>query len=428
MGETQINKPKRDVFMTKIILAFLVFLIVSWVNAKRKHSWLTPSSFLISLYTFSLLMAIVDIPLNDDTLILQNKYWGASAFMTIMLLVFLYPILRFDESKINRLKLPSRRVLNCFSSIIIILSFIAILYYIPTVINLLRGDLGALRNALYAGEEYVEAGLMNTIASVSSSLYVFALLMFYIYLIVGGGKWRIVLLFISSFSNIFHVLTFVGRDGVVFWIFAFLYLYLLFSPFLSIKHKSKLKKISIIVISVMLIPFILISIGRFQESTGTLNSIVNYFGQPFVYGSLYFGIDNPPLDPGNTFPLFYEFTGIAMPKGTGRWEMGGTVSWVFGTFLKSLYSSLGGLPGLLLFCFFSGTFFIIVFGKKKSIFSFSKMFIYILYFEVYAQGVFYFRQYTRGGNLFILICLILSLVFSFMPQIVKKPIYVNRVC
>ena len=412
--------------MSKIILAFLFFAIVACGNARRKHSWLTSSSFLICLYTFSVLMTIVDIPLNGDTLVLRDNYWGASAFMTVMILAFLYPMLHFDESQIQQLKLPSKSVLSAFSNGIIVLSLFSIFYYIPTVWGLLHGDLGALRNALYAGEEYVEAGLLNTIASTSSSMYVFALLLFFIYLILGASKWRLVLLFISSLSNVVHVLAYVGRDGVVFWIFAFLYLYLFFSPFLQKESKTKIKKIAIISGGILLVPFMLISIGRFQDNTGTFNSIVNYFGQPFIHGTLYFGLDNPPLDPGHSFPLFYEFTGLRMPEGTGMWEEGGTMSWVFGTFLKSLNESLGGFWGLLVFCLVSATIFVVTFGKRMARISFSKLFVYILYFEVYSQGVFYFRQYTRGGNLFILLCFLMAIVFNVLQKL-GRPIVIERI-
>ena len=59
---------------------------------------------------------------------------------------------------------------------------------------------------------------------------------------------------------------------------------------------------------------------------------------------------------------------------------------------------LFGLSSLLLFT--------IVIGKKKPVFRFNHIIIYLLFFQVVGEGVFYFRQYTRGGNLFILLCLI----------------------
>lgn len=400
--------------MAKVILAFLAFFIVAWLNARKKGTWFSSSSVLICIYTVSILFSVIDIPVNDERLILQNKYWGPAMFMVVMLFAFLGPFLFFDESKVDRIKLPNKRILDLFSTIIIILSFYSIAYFAPTVLKILQGDLGALRNALYAGEKYVEEGIWNTIASTASSFYVFALLLFFIYLSIGGSKTRIALLFISSMSNPIHVLAYVGRDGVVYWIFAFAFLYCLFRPYLSSQKRKHLKKTALYFGTILLIPFILISVGRFEDDAGTSNSIVSYLGQPFVFGTLYFGIDNPPVDPGYAFPLFYEFTGIPMPESAGRWEMGGTVSWVFGTFLKSLYSAFGGLIGLLIFCFITGFFFIRVMGKQKRTLAFSKIFIYILYFEVLGQGVFYFRQYTRGGNLFILLCLLIAITFNII--------------
>ena len=67
-----------------------------------------------------------------------------------------------------------------------------------------------------------------------------------------------------------------------------------------------------------------------------------------------------------------------------------------------------------------------VFGKKRTTFLFSSVFIYILYFEVYSQGVFYFRQYTRGGNLFILLCFLMALIFNVL-QNSGKPIVIERI-
>ena len=166
----------------------------------------------------------------------------------------------------------------------------------------------------------------------------------------------------------------------------------------------------------LLIPFMLITIRRFDDNLGVGNSIVSYLGQPFVEGTLYFGIDNPPVSPGQSFPLYYEITGQKMPEGFDRWEKGGTVSWVFGTFLKSLYQSLGNSFNLVLCCLLFGLLFLLIFRRNIKTLSFSKIFVYILYFQILSQGVFYFRQYTRGGNLFIVLCFFFSFFFSLVQD------------
>ena len=408
------------IIVAKIIIAFLVFLLFACQNSKRKGTWLTPSSFLLLIYTLSIFMSIIDIPLNGDVLVTQEKYWLPSIEMWVMLLAFLYPFQRFNESKVEDILVPGRQFLDVFSGVIIVLSLYSILWYFPTVMNLLRGDLGALRNALYAGEEYVETGIFNTIASTSASLYVFSLLLFFIYLCIGGSKWRLILLFISSMSEPIHVLSFVGRDGIVFWIFAVTFLFLVFKPYIQTKKIDKIKKYGILVGTVLLIPFVMISVGRFgDQEGGTFNAIVNYLGQPYVYGTLYFGIDNPPVDVGHSFPLFYEFTGMKLPESTGKWEEGGTVSWVFGTFLKSWYESFGGWFGLILCCIACAVIFFSVFCKVKKVLPMNKLFVYIVYFQVFAQGVFYFRQYTRGGNLFIIICFLFAIAFKAKPNRIR---------
>jgi hypothetical protein len=395
--------------MFKFIFAFIIVFIFTWANKNKKGSWFTPSGFLLFIYLFSIGLSLIHIPINDVPFVLQDKYWMPMFIMLVFLIAFLYPFIFYNESVIRQIKLPNLNVLNIVSSIIIILSFYSIVYYLPTVVMVFSSsDLAFMRDNRYISGEYVETGIFNTIASVSASLYWFAILLFFIYIIIGGHKNRCKLLFISSISNIIHVLTFVGRDGVVTWIFSFIFLYLFFRDFLQQESRNKFKKYAIIFGSIAILPFIMISASRFKGSV--IKDLLSYYAQGFPNGCLYFGIDDIPKNIGSGFPLFYEFTGLQLPE-SYRWDEGGTQSWVFGTFVKSLYSSLGS-QGLILVCIFALIIFIIIMGKGNYTLSFSKIFIYMLYFQILSQGVFYFMQYTRGGNLFIILCFAFYFIFK----------------
>ena len=50
----------------------------------------------------------------------------------------------------------------------------------------------------------------------------------------------------------------------------------------------------------------------------------------------------------------------------------------------------------------------------------------MLYFQILSQGVFYFRQYTRGGNLFILLCLIFSLLLYVIEHDEKAVVLIKN--
>jgi hypothetical protein len=274
-------------------------------------------------------------------------------------------------------------------------------------------DLSEARNSIAVeGESYVETGLLNTVASVSSSLYVFALLLYFIYICIGGNTILRRLLFISSFSQPIHILTFVGRDGIVFWVFTFIFLYSLFFNFMPQRDKERQQKVFLYTAFALGLPFMLISLSRFVNygGTGTIGSIISYFGQGFINGPLLFGIENPPFYHGRAFPLFFEITGLPMPVSEGTIQIGDWRSWTFNTFVGGFYLNFGlnglFLVAILLFVLFNFSI------RKKTYWHLGNMIMYILYFTIYSQGVFYFRERTRGGNLFILLCFLISLWFA----------------
>lgn len=416
--------------MYKYILLILLLFLIMKGNAKRKGSWFTPSGLLLIIYFISAACAIPTIVYEDYMRPREADFMPSLLMFVAMLLCFIVPFCRYNETEKQHIVLPSKDILNVFSIFIISISLFSIAYFSSSVSNIFQmSSLGDARSQLYAGEMYVETGLMNTIASVGASMYVFALLLFFVYYISGASRIRTTLLLISSVSEPLHVLSYVGRDGIVFWLFSFLFLFLLFRPYLdSSKQKQLLKSFSIGA-GILLIPFMAISISRFGTSdTGTNASLITYMGQGFVNGPLFFDIPQKPFSHYGCFPLFYEITGI---KQTVGYQMGGGMmvegewrSWAFGTFVSSFYLYMGAL-GMILLCMAMYLCFRLIMSSNKDMLYFDKLFVYLLYFQIYSQGVFYFRQSNRGGNLFIVICFLLWIVFAQLrknggAQIISK--------
>lgn len=404
--------------MFKFIVQFLIIFVVFRFNKKRKGEWFTPSVLLIGLYALGALLGIPHLYLGGYTEPFYSYYWGPMLHFDVMLLLFLLPIIIFRENEVDYIELPSRQFLDIFSIVIIALSFFSILFFSSSVRNIFSGDdLRAARNALAAGEElYVEVGLANTIASVSASFYVFALLLFFIYYVKGYNKTICYLLLASSISEPLHVLAYVGRDGVVLWAFTFFFLYSFFYRAMTVKARKQSKKILIITMSALLIPFFAITLSRFGRSgSGSGGSIISYIGQGFVNGPLLFGINNLPPTNGSSFPLFYEITGMTRKASWSPQIIGDWISWTFPTFVGSFVRNFGKgytlLLGIILFVFFYS-----VFGVIKKRMPLHQMIIFLLFMEIYGEGIFYFRHYTRGGNLFILLCF---LMFILMPLFVS---------
>lgn len=158
----------------------------------------------------------------------------------------------------------------------------------------------------------------------------------------------------------------------------------------------------------------LITISRFGDggnNQGAFDSIINYWGQGYIQGTLYMGIENkPPISHGSSFPLFYELTGISKPVSLGMTQIGEWRSWFFGTIVTSLMRNFGHVGFWIIVVVTLALFFGIMKIKSGRL-QFHQLIFYILYFQIMSQGVFYFKQYTRGGNLFILLTLLLVVFF-----------------
>ena len=411
--------------MDKFVFVAFFMLLYLFYNVKRKGRWVCPSSLLLALWAA---MAVLSIPtvyfnltvsLEDYQYALPPKIWKGCIAFVLFILLFLSPFTHFKENKIEQLVLPNMRALNTFSTILIILSLYSIIYYLPSAIGVLSsGDLSALRNAGNESE-YVKSGIFNTIASVSSSLYPFVLLLFFIYYSIGGHTKRIFLLIICSFSNVIHVLTFVGRDGVVFWLFNVLFMYSFFRDYLLESQQKKIKKVLIAGAVAAIIPFLAISVSRFiSVGSGIGSSLVSYMGQMAPNYAMYYEVADRHYNYGSSFPLYWEITGQVNPKDDEMWVDGGTTSNVFGTFIKSFNINFG-MTGTIIVGLFMALVFLSIYGSKKRKFYFYHFFIYILYWAIFSEGVFYFKQYTRGGNLFFLICIGLQVYFYFLQRRTK---------
>ena len=288
--------------MFKFVVQFLFLLILLLRNRKAKGGWLTPSGVLIMIYAVCSLMGIIVVWSGEYRSPLRSYYWMPMLVFDLFILLYLLPFRRFNEMRINMLRLPSRQFLDIFSTIIIILSFYAIIYYASTVRFIFSlGDLGAARDIRYLEGEFVETGLFNTIASVSSANYVFAIVLYFIYKAFGNSKTRCRLLFISSFSNAIHVLSFVGRDGIVFWLFTFVFCWAFFSPYLQIDTRKKIRKIFTIGGAILFIPIFIKSI-TLKDIEYIAIGLYNGFKLWNKEGNrLLFQISNPTLNKRKTY-------------------------------------------------------------------------------------------------------------------------------
>lgn len=409
--------------MFKFIFASLFILIWIILIKKRKKSLLLPTVFTLGLYLISVVLSYPHVIINDEPLSLDPIYFEASIVFLLLLLLFLLPFTNIREDRVKSIILPNVRTLYVFSIGIVCLSLFSIIYFTPVVINVFSVEnLSDARIAMTQGDLFVKETIWNTIASVSSSFYNIAFILFFIYRAKGTNRKLSILLLISSLSYVLNVFAYVGRDGVVFWVFSFIGTYLLFRNFLPLKDRNTIRKYFVIFLILAVPLFMAITYDRFSDNP--FAGMISYIGQSFPNFMLAFKADFP-VSRGNAFPLFKEILGIPITE-SYRGEFGGTVTWVFGTFIKSFMLNFNIL-GTIILGLAMGLVVKLVFKKSSTKLYFHQLFVFFLYFQIFSQGVFYFRQYTRGENLFIILSFVFYIFFLFIKKHDRNPIVLNTV-
>lgn len=414
--------------MNLIILAIFV-LLLSFVNLKRKKKWSLPSTIVVLLYLVSALTSFIYVDIYSENIVYQYKYIDDAIFFCLLLCLFLFPFLSYREDGVESIILPPKPILDLFSLVICGLSLFSLIFFIPYAIKaLLIPDIGVARSMLVLqGDVLVPSTIFNTIAGTVASFYQIPMLLFFIYQIIGTNKILKGLLLVSSLSYVFFVFSAFGRDGVVFWGISFLGIFGFFKSYLDVETRKLLNKMLILFVVLGGVGFSVITLSRFADDAWS--SIIAYIGQPFP-NFLLAQEANVPMSEGAAFPLFRSILGLPEEVDTTfqsyLLEKNHTYSYVFGTFIKSIMLSLGSF-GTILVALFMWLLFRMIVGKRSSKMYFAELFVYFLYFMVYSQGVFYFRQYNRVGNLVIIVSFILYAVFNIYQRVtLNKNIVLNR--
>lgn len=412
------------------ILTFSFWLCILFKMWKKKG--LTSSTFLILIYTLSffcsMLLIVCGIYQNNPKI---ENYFSGYLFLTISLFLYLYPFIDVNDYQFSFLKVPNRKAIVLISSILTLCSFYSITFYLPIAYKMMYidvTDIANVRSMVTSGNHpFIEPSIKNALAKLFAFLYNIQLILFFVKLIIDKRisffSW---LILFSSLSYPIFVLAFMGRDGVVFWIFSFISTFLLFYRYLERRTLKVLKNISIIIFIFLLLFFIIISIGRFfianEDTSQLFESLLDYIGQGPINFAEYYYIPNMPTDQGKSlfFPLFLEKDSVYQSQIDNLLSNYGIVSWIFKTFISSIYSSIGSFFSLLL-----GLFLLLIYKstfktRRKGILSFSFILVYIVFFTVYSQGVFYLTYYHNIAHLSVLLIFVLAVCSLAVPsQIIK---------
>lgn len=386
-------------YKSSVLNAVLLFYVAAAICGWYTHIFITPSAY----YTFFSIF-----------------------FHLLTLFLFLLPVIVYGRyEKKREIILMDYSRFKGFSFALIILEAFSVLYFLYYDITLFTsGDLGALRNAMiYEGESYTGGGILRTIAGVGAYYYCVSLLFFFYSLaFLKESKLFNLLLLLTSTSRIFHAFSYIGRDGILFWAFSFIFSYLVFKPYLSYESKKFVKKSSFLMGSMAMLLLVAISVSRFQTTdSGVVNGLIDYFGQPLNnFGQLFDKVDTY-AGTKNIFPWLVGSTGYsgkeAVSETTDFFNQYGFNSNSFFTFIGSLYYAWGAIITFLVSLIFSYFFSNNLKGYKTNI---SKLLSFMFVVQIVWHNYFYFVYGTRVGNLFMFTLPILCLYCSKSKRNIKR--------
>ena len=358
-------------------------------------------------------------------------------YLSIGFIIAFSGFLKYKDKNFNTIRIQNLKLLSLFENVLLYGGFGSLFFFLPFAISGLSGDVELNRLDIFGFQESVLAkyGIINSIFSLFANLFIFAILLAFIRFadkdnLKSRGKGYLLLL--SSFSYVVYVLAYVGRDGIVYWLMSYSFIYLVFKRFISITIKKKLFYQYFISIGILIVPFMIISIARFSAmAEGVGWKLLEYAGCQLKNFNDSFYVDPPLLYGRLAFPIFLDILetfGISFEKALVQDRFPyylslGVDPWIFKTFIGDLLMDFGKIGTLLYLIFFSV---LARFSLKKvsieGTFTFSNLILFILLYQMILWGVFYFRFYSM--NFYIIAVILIALSFKIFKSYSEEKLIV----
>lgn len=328
-------------------------------------------------------------------------------FQIVIFFLFILPVIGYGKQEQSRrfVLLDNNKFLT-LSWVLILLQLFTIIFFIGFDVALLRrGNFNQLRSELIMGQLNMGASLGRTIAGTASYYYCLNMLLFFYSLAFRkDNKYFLILLIVSSSSRIFHALTYMGRDGILFWILSFVFSYQLFKPYLNEESRRVSRKFFTIIGGFAVVLLGAISISRFSNSdSGTFLSIVNYFGQPIDNFGRLFDRFHEYKGTKALFPIFFgekgSYGASAISKAEDFYLRYGFYSNTFSSFVGNMYSAWGPVLSLIVAGIYS---FWATSRLKKINIRFSDLIVLMTAGQIVLHNYFYWAYNIRVANFYLL--------------------------
>lgn len=329
----------------------------------------------------------------------------------VLLTVVLWPLSLISESKIKRVVNTAPWTLNILSWLMIAQFLLTFYLVADSTMDILNGDLSALRASHYNGElspaeqkaltlprvlQYFHYATYSTILSLP--------LFFYYTCFEKRALWFRILLFISSFTMPIAAIQAIDRTEFVFYGLMMMWCLVFFFRYMTTKQKVRMGLALTPVAVIALAYFVAVTVARFDDdrdkenNSGPVVAALQYAGQGylnFCYFWEYGNADNPTIErilPMTSHTLFHVDSTSEQRLDRGSRDQGFFIS-VFGTFLGDILIDVGfvGLivwvtAYLLLFLTFIGY-------RDRTEIDVGELLVLFLVVAIPLFGLFYYRYY-----------------------------------
>lgn len=408
---------------TLLLSILLIHICLFVVYQKRNKNITGHVTLLILLYNIIALAALITYIFKIRRPVFSFSF-SATSFYLVANSVCLLSFMKFKDSHVFEVRIENRYFNYIFEVFLIIGGLCAFIFYLPFAVNALTGDIQYYRTNINDINPFSSFQIIHQVLTVISDLFVIMLLFAFLNFNSKKKKCRIkgVLLMIGSLSYVLKVLSYAGRDGVVYWMIALLFIYLLLKDFIDKRTQKRVLRISMLIIGTLFIPFALITIIRFSffRAQATI-SIFDYLGMQISQFNDRFLIQPPLRYGGANFPVIMRWLRVLGIRKVifdstelyAFYEQFGTASYVFATYLGSLLSDFGRVGTFIFVILYSIRVRVLIDRLNKyQVMTISDLLEYILLYQFLSWGIFYNK--LSAANYYIIFLYLIIMIYKIL--------------
>lgn len=411
-----------------LIINTLVYVFFFLYHYKKKRFDIT--SYLIFFYGFVALMGVILAyhPLAGNSLF-RNVNIFALLYFFVAFIITLKPVNDCHKITLSNLISPQK---SGFEAFILFVTVVTIVRLPSLVSNLSQNLMLMLMDDSYLSRQYEElakagpsgffTGSFNIFAILGGMIDVVAVFLLMYYLTrPNKKKWIVIVLAIASVLSPLGALVQARRGSMAFAILSFGAYFILFKDCYTAKIKKVVKRVIVIIISVIAFGATLITISRFTKSYMPTDyacySVVYYIGQPMIYFC-------ETIDPNGcregdrTIPLFKSFLtdgAYSYSERISKYQNMNIGEEVFSTYFGEILLDFGPILGFFFLLFLVGFLYMLGPGKRRKI-HFYELIPIMMIINLLICGWTQSPFSDVGGNLHFIFLMLTYIYFRFMRR------------